>query len=168
MNKLFRFLAILLLFFSNLAIAQQKTTVIKSKTQIKDNNGWKTYKHHDASVELPNYFDYGLLTNSGIQYFDGGEFDEAGDMTIAIEVYPGNKKDLLQSFKNPRKYSNDKIIYNACKDNWHVISSNQAGTIHYEKEVLKGKNIHHLMIGYPENKKEMMDKILPRISKSFQ
>jgi|GEM_PF-3873233 len=166
MDTFFRFSLIVFFLLCNIGNAQKKASDTNaSPLKTNDYKNWKTYKHQDASVQLPNYFEYGLLTNSGIQYYTAEEFD---DVTIAIEVYEGNKKDLTEGFKASQKYPGATVSYKLLKPNWYVVSSNQSGTIHYEKGIIKGKNIHHLMIDYPENKKEEMDQILAKIARSFQ
>lgn len=164
MNGLLRFLVIVLILFSKTAVAQQGTSRLKVDSQTKEKEAWKIYSHQGASVKLPSYFAYGMLTDSGIQYFDAAGLD---DVMIAIEVWTGDEKDFKAQFDAAQQYLNSTGSYKLFKGNWYVVSGNQSETIHYDKAVIKGQTIHHLMIDYPENQKERMDIILSVISKSF-
>ncbi|WDF63046.1 hypothetical protein [Flavobacterium sp. KACC 22763] len=144
------------------------TLIAKAQT-----NNWKIFKinnqYYDVTIEFPSYFKEGIFTNSQIQYYDSYLTDNPNKNTIFyIEMYgKSTKKDLTDEYKQRIKTETG-IKYNTLKDNFFVISEKNNNIINYQKTIFKKGQIYSLHIMYDTKYKEIIESILPRISKSFR
>ena len=142
----------------------QSTTNTTSQTTNSSDN-WQTFNHrHGFTIQLPNYFSVGAMTASGIQYYKTEVSDQ---IMLGIETFGGSQQELLKDY-TMRQNSSTGIDYKVLKENWFVVSGQNSEGIYYFKEIVKGKWIHSLLLQYPTDQKDLMDNILPRVSKSFQ
>jgi hypothetical protein len=141
------------------------TTVISQFANAQTKN-WKTFNHkYGFRIELPNYFNIGALTNSGIQYYTT-ELNE--NIMVYVEtIGEGTNGSLAKDFQMEIN-STKGIGYKILKDTWFVISGMEEDEIFYMKTIIKNWQTHYLRITYPSSQKEIFDSILPRISKSFR
>jgi hypothetical protein len=137
----------------------------KNENSTIDDN-WKTFNHEFGyTIQLPCYFSLGGLTASSIQYYDNDLFD---DIMVGVEsLGTGSQTSLIKDYELYSKET-DGVTYKELGDNWFVISGKKRNEIFYYKMISRNNETHFLMITYPKSKKELFDRILPRISKSFQ
>ena len=119
-----------------------------------------------GKIELPSEFKKGILVAAGtLQWFECIKYPE---IEVTIESFgTGTEVELNQTYKNDLK-SFKGIVYKVKKANWFVISGiNEDKNIFYNKSIIKNGVQFHLRITYPDKHKIYMNKILSKISNSF-
>lgn len=149
-----RVITITLLIVDSLGVAKGQTT-------------WHRFNNKNGfTIELPSYFSEGLLVAGGtMQWFKNTIGD---DIELSVESFGnGTLKDLDESYGiDSETYKN--ITYKVKNATWYVISGLDEEGIYYCKTIIKDGKQHHLRIIYQPKNKNLLDKILGRISKSFK
>ena len=148
---------------NNKSKSTQSTATTSKETA--NSNNWKTFNHkYGFTIQLPNYFSIGSLTASGLQYYTT-DIDQ--NIMVAVESSgDGSQTGLIKDYQM-RLNSEEGIKYKVLRDNWFVVSGENSEGVYYYKGIIKGGQSYFLMISYPSVHKDLMDNILPKISKSF-
>ncbi len=147
---------------------KQIYTLIKASANT--NHGWKTFKHkYGFSIELPDYFSEGILTNDATQsYTDELIEDAMNKSNITVETIGEGSQTSLAATYQSTLTSSENVVYKVLQNNWFVITGQDVNGIYYLKTMIKNGQTHYLSVRYPVSQKERFDKILPRIANSFQ
>ena len=132
-------------------------------------NNWKTFNgKYGFKIDLPDYFQLGSLTRSGIQYFNttrhprliiGVETSETLSEVKAIEELNRYYLALLKTQTG--------ITDNIKKDREFTISSKNGDEFMYIKSILRNTKMYTLNIQYPLFEKNYVESIITHISESL-
>jgi len=132
-----------------------------------ENEQWVTHNHeYGFSIALPNSFSfpqYGATASGLVNCSDTLDFD----IRICVEHLHGTEASLASDYQtNISKLKG--IDYKTLQKTWYVISGKNENGTYYRKIFLKNGWLYYLNVDYPPQYDDLFDKILPRISKSFQ
>lgn len=128
---------------------------------------WKTFdSEYGSTIELPEYFSKGLLVAGGtLQQFNNTIDD---DLQLSIESFGnGTIKDLSESYQSDLKNETN-VTYKVKKNTWYVISGKNEEGFFYNKSIIKNGIQFHLSIIHQEKNRQLVEKLIGRISASFK
>ncbi|MFI5264816.1 MAG: hypothetical protein ACHQM6_09900 [Candidatus Kapaibacterium sp.] len=139
-----------------------------------------TWKHYSGGfpIDLPSLFRPGIITNSGIQWFENTDTSIHGEYSLSVDLLAEHtvttSADIKKSFEERReiaKSNGDKITYELLKPNFFIVSGTLKDVdddfIWYCKGINHKGRYYELYIRYMPPYKIFFDSILPRIATSF-
>jgi hypothetical protein len=128
---------------------------------------WITFdSEYGSTIELPEYFSKGLLVAGGTLQWFNNTIDD--DLQLSIESFGnGTIKDLSESYQSDLKNETN-ITYKVKKNTWYVISGKNEEGFFYNKSIIKNGIQFHLSIIYQEKNRQLVEKLIGRISASFK